>query len=298
MHRPVVTALLAELAGAVERVHDPDPGRVEPVRVVRALLGEDRVVRAGPAQRVEDEDVRPRVALGLQRRGVVGGGRGAASRSCPASYAIRAASWWSSLTGGAGIRGRQPSSRSGGELPGGEVGQGDVLEHGPEARPGGDPHVHDPPGRARVREVLGRLAPHGSERPVDGPDHVGHRDVGGLLREQVAALRAPLRRDDPGGAQRAEDVLEELQRDVLRGREVLALDRLLRGCRRELRRDPYRIVSLRRDPHGRKPTRPPLPDLTTLRSRGAPAADRRDVGRVGSGGRPAMRGERRIGVPD
>ena len=43
---PVVPARFAELAGAVERVDDPDPVGVEPARVLESLLGQHGVVGA------------------------------------------------------------------------------------------------------------------------------------------------------------------------------------------------------------------------------------------------------------
>ena len=49
---PVVAGRLGELAGAVERVDDPDPVGVEACLVVAALLGEHRVVGAVLGQRV------------------------------------------------------------------------------------------------------------------------------------------------------------------------------------------------------------------------------------------------------
>jgi len=45
VHRPVRSRRFAELPGAVEGVDDPDPVRLEPDRVVLALLGEDGVAR-------------------------------------------------------------------------------------------------------------------------------------------------------------------------------------------------------------------------------------------------------------
>ena len=44
VHRPVVARGLGELAGAVERVDDPDPVALEPPPVVLALLAEHHVV--------------------------------------------------------------------------------------------------------------------------------------------------------------------------------------------------------------------------------------------------------------
>ena len=46
VHGPVVARRLGELAGAVERVHDPDPVAGEPDLVVLALLGQHGVARS------------------------------------------------------------------------------------------------------------------------------------------------------------------------------------------------------------------------------------------------------------
>jgi hypothetical protein len=46
VHGPVNPALLGVLAGAVQRIDDPDPLGVEPARIVRRLLAEYLVVRA------------------------------------------------------------------------------------------------------------------------------------------------------------------------------------------------------------------------------------------------------------
>ena len=71
--------------------------------------------------------------------------------------------------------------------------------------------------------------------------------VGGA-RQPVAALDAALGGDDAGVPQLREDVLEELDRNALSGRDAVALGRPVAGDR-ELRARPQRIVDLRRDAH-------------------------------------------------
>jgi hypothetical protein len=84
----------------------------------------------------------------------------------------------------------------------------------------------------------------------DGADHVGEADLTRRLRQPVAAVGATLARDDLGAAQLEQDVLEELERDLLRGREALCFHRARRRGG-ELRERADRIVHLGRDPHGR-----------------------------------------------
>jgi hypothetical protein len=55
VHCPVRAGRLAELPGAIERIDDPDPRGSEPGRVVFALLGQDRVVRAAPGKLAGEE---------------------------------------------------------------------------------------------------------------------------------------------------------------------------------------------------------------------------------------------------
>ena len=66
MHRPVVARGLGELAGAVERVHDPDPVTGEPDLVVLALLGEHRVTRSVLGEQLHEQVVGGEVAGVLQ----------------------------------------------------------------------------------------------------------------------------------------------------------------------------------------------------------------------------------------
>ena len=69
-------------------------------------------------------------------------------------------------------------------------------------------------------------------------------------REPVAAVRPALALDEPAVAQLEQDVLEELERDVLRLGDPLALGRPLARSR-ELERRAQRVVHLCGDPHVR-----------------------------------------------
>ena len=80
----------------------------------------------------------------------------------------------------------------------------------------GDPDVAQRLGHARVLDLLGPLAAHVRDRALDGADHVGQRDLGRGLRQPVAAVGAPLALHEAGVLQVEQDVLEELQRDLLR----------------------------------------------------------------------------------
>ena len=74
VHGPVGARHFAVLAGAVERIDDPDAFGVEPGEIVLALLAEHRVVRALFGQTAHQQLVGLTVALGLQDggRGVFG----------------------------------------------------------------------------------------------------------------------------------------------------------------------------------------------------------------------------------
>ena len=61
VHGPVGAAALGELAGAVERIDDPHPGRVDPSPVVDRLLREHEVVGVLVAQELEQATVREHV---------------------------------------------------------------------------------------------------------------------------------------------------------------------------------------------------------------------------------------------
>ena len=62
MDGPVGAAWLAEFPGPVQRVDDPDPARVQPRRVVGALLGEHDVAGTPVRQLPGEELVRQPVA--------------------------------------------------------------------------------------------------------------------------------------------------------------------------------------------------------------------------------------------
>ena len=143
---------------------------------------------------------------------------------------------------------------------GDEIGQRGLLEHAAHARSELDPDVAQPGGRAGVGDVLRPGAADGRDRTFDRADHVRDADVSGRLREPVATLGAALARHDLGAAQLEQDVLEELERDLLRRRQPLRLHEAGRR-RRQLRDRAQRIVHLRRDPHGRI-----LSDCACLRS--------------------------------
>ena len=63
-----------------------------------------------------------------------------------------------------------------------------------------------------------------SYRALDGADYVCDRDLVGGLGEPVAALGAATSADDAVVLQLEQDVLEELQRNVLRLGKPLPLD--------------------------------------------------------------------------
>ena len=62
VHRPVVTGRLGELAGAVERVDDPDPVALEATSVVLALLAEHHVAGTHVGEQAHQQLVRGLVA--------------------------------------------------------------------------------------------------------------------------------------------------------------------------------------------------------------------------------------------
>ena len=73
-----------------------------------------------------------------------------------------------------------------------------------------------------VLDVLGTRAAHRRDRSLDRPDDVGDADLPGGARERVATLDPPLTRDELRVPELDQDALEELPRDRLRGRELLA----------------------------------------------------------------------------
>ena len=72
----------------------------------------------------------------------------------------------------------------------------------------------------------------------------------GRAREPVAALGAALAAHEPALAQVAEDVLEELRRDLLRVRDRVRLRQLVLAGDGQLDRGAHGVVDLRGDAHG------------------------------------------------
>jgi hypothetical protein len=108
-------------------------------------------------------------------------------------------------------------------------------------------------GQDRAHGVRG-LAPDGSAGRGVGADlaleQLDHLEDGDLARragEAVAALDAALRLEDPGAAQRGEQPLEELHRDVAGAREVADRHRGGVAPARQLRERPDGVGRLARD---------------------------------------------------
>ena len=119
----------------------------------------------------------------------------------------------------------------------------DVAHRGTEVEPEGLETGGGP-------DVLDFLRPSAANRrdwPLDCADHVGDADPVGRPRERVPALHAAPARDELRVAQVDEDALEELLRDPLDGRELLALDEIAR--RGQLQHRPQGVIDLRGDAH-------------------------------------------------
>ena len=101
-----------------------------------------------------------------------------------------------------------------------------MLEYVAHGRSHGYPDLAQVLGCTRVFDVLRSLAAHGRERTIECAHHIGNGDIRRLAVEPVAALGAALAGDDAGLAQLTQDSLEELDRDLLRRSDLLALDQL------------------------------------------------------------------------
>ena len=130
-----------------------------------------------------------------------------------------------------------------------EVCERGLLEHPAHTGAELDPDVLERGCRPGVGHVLRPAAADAGDRALHGADDVGEADLRRRPAEPVAAVGAAPAGDELGAAQLEQDVLEEVERNLLRGRELLTLDRLPRLRRGELRKRAQRIVHLRRDPH-------------------------------------------------
>src|SRR5262249_21242011 len=121
---------------------------------------------------------------------------------------------------GVGVRGELLDRRR--QLAAREVGDRHVLQHGTEVRAYRDPDVSEPGRRARVLDLLRSAAAHVRNRALHCADHLCDRDLVRRASEPIAAFDAALAADDSGVPQVAEDVLEELERNLLRLSDSLA----------------------------------------------------------------------------
>src|SRR6476646_7002943 len=125
-----------------------------------------------------------------------------------------------------------------------ELCERDRLEHRPQHPARLEPDARQRLGAGRVDHLVGAHARDGGDRAVDHTDHLGQRDLVRGDRQAIAALRPALRRDDPGVLQLAEDVLDELQRQLLGAGDELALDRALSLVGRQHEHRAHRVVGL------------------------------------------------------
>jgi dye decolorizing peroxidase len=93
----------------------------------------------------------------------------------------------------------------------GDVGDGHVLDDVAEVLADRDPHASELTGDAGILGLFGLAAPNAGERPLDGTDDVGDRDLPGLLGQPVAAVGAALTADDSRDSELGEDVLEKVE---------------------------------------------------------------------------------------
>ena len=141
-----------------------------------------------------------------------------------------------------------------GRLAGGDVGDGDLLEHAPQRRPHRDPHLGQPLGRAVVARVIsGRM----SRTAASGPS-IARMTSASVIelrgpRQPRAAVGTPVRGDDPGPAEVGEDVVEEVARDGLGLGDAVGLHQLAVGGG-ELQHRPHRVVGLGRHLHAARPS--------------------------------------------
>src|SRR5262249_53061905 len=93
----------------------------------------------------------------------------------------------------------------------------------------GDPDVAQPRRGAHVLDLFRPDAADVRDRSLDCANDLGDGDLVGRSRQPVAADDAALAADDARMAQVAEDVLQELERDLLRLRDSLIVGNATRG---------------------------------------------------------------------
>jgi hypothetical protein len=130
-----------------------------------------------------------------------------------------------------------------------DVGERHLLEHEADVCAERDPDLAQLLGRARIFELLGRLPADVRERPLDCSDHVRDRDLVRGSRQGVPARLTAAALDDSGTAEVAQDVLEEVDRNVLRFRDLLCIDEPADGG--ELDRGTNGVVRLGGGAHAR-----------------------------------------------
>ena len=105
--------------------------------------------------------------------------------------------------------------------------------------------------------VLVRLAEvAGGDRPVDGGDDLGERDLFGRPRQHVAAADAALGADQPGALEGEQDLLEIGLRQAGALGDVPHRGRRLGAVEREGEERPAGVVTPRRNPHEYRCYRP------------------------------------------
>ncbi len=77
------------------------------------------------------------------------------------------------------------------------MGKGDLLEYFPEVGSHGDPDILQVGGGPVVDERLRSKAAYLSERTIEGPHDVGNGNLVGRPGQAIAAVVAPMARDDP-----------------------------------------------------------------------------------------------------
>src|SRR5215208_1018338 len=130
-----------------------------------------------------------------------------------------------------------------------DIRQGHLLQDGAQVRADRDPDVAQTLGRAGILGVLGGPVLHVREWTLDRANDVGDGDVVRRAGEPVAPPCAALGPHHAGVLEIEQDVLQELERNALRLREVLALDGLAVRGGGQLEGGAHGVVGLCGDPH-------------------------------------------------